>query len=261
MALSNDKAHGVLVAYDVLAAPGRAGTLVADLFEARFFTSAPLGGEVLLFEHRGRVLGRTLTGGDGRALLPFTPRAAGRMTVTVRVGESRRVTAPAATADVFVWDRREPIAIISMRALASAPRRPGLGLPFPRVGPALQNPDAGAVQALAGLARRVHLLYVTASDRLKLAEVRQWADRQGLPAGPIVPLQPVPMSLSRELERWRREGWTTIRGGLAGTADDAKALAGKKLKAVVPPNASSNEKWPDEAVRIESWSEIVQQFN
>jgi len=177
------------------------------------------------------------------------------------VGESRRVTAPAATAEVFAWDRREPIVIIAMSALASAPRRPGLGLPFPQVGSALQDPDSGARQALVALATRVHLIYVTMSDRLQLAEARKWADRQGLPAGPIVPLQPVPMSLSRELERWRREGWTTIRGGLAGTADDAKALAGKKLKAVVPPNASPKEPWPGAAVHIQNWTDMAKQFS
>ena len=69
------------------------------------------------------------------------------------------------------------------------------------------------------------------------------------------------MSLAHELKRWRREGWTNIRGGLAGTADEAKALVGKKLKAVVPPNASSNEKWPDEAVILNDWTEIARQFN
>ncbi len=261
MASSDEKTRGILVAYDVMAAPGRAITLVADLFEERWFTSVPLGGEVLRFEHHGRLLGRALTGGDGRAVAPFTPRAAGRMTVTVRVGESRRVMAQETTAGVFVWDRQRPSVIISLSALASAPRRPGLGLPLPRAGPTSQNPDGGAVQALVVLAKRVHLIYVTMSDRSELAEVRQWAERQRLPAGPIFPLKPVPMSLSHELERWRQEGWTTIRGGLAGTADDAKALAGKKLKTVVPPNASSKEQWPDEAVHMKDWTDIIKQFS
>lgn len=261
MASSDEKKSGVLVAYDVMAAPGRAINLVADLLEERFFTHAPLGGEVLFFEHEGRLLGRTLTGGDGRAMVPFIPRVAGRMSLAVRLGESRRVAAQEATAGVFVWDRKRPIVIISTSALVSAPRRPDLGLPLPRAGSKLPNPDGGAVQALATLAQRAHLLYVTASDRLELPEVRQWADRNRLPAGPIFSLKSGPMSLAHELERWRREGWTNIRGGLAGTADEAKALAGKKLKAVVPPNASSKEKWPDEAVILNDWTETARQFN
>lgn len=261
MASSDEKKSGFLVAYDVMAVPGRSSNLVADLLKEGFLAPSPLGGEVLFFEHEGRMLGRTLTGGDGRAMVPFTPRAVGRMTVTVRVGESRRVTAQETTAGVFVWDRKRPIVIISMKTLVSAPRRPDLGLPLPRSGAKLQNPDGGAVQALTVLAKRVHLIYVTASDRLELFEVRQWADRNRLPAGPVFPLKPGPLSFAHELERWRHEGWTNIRGGLAGTADEAKALVEKKLKAVVPPNAPSQEKWPDGAVTLKDWSEAARQFS
>ena len=261
MASSDEKKSGLLVAYDVMAVPGRSVNLIADLLQEGFLASSPLGGEVLFFEHEGRMLGRTLTGGDGRAMASFTPRAAGRMTVTVRVGESRRVTAQETTAGVFVWDRKRPIVIISMKALVSAPRRPDLELPLPRSDAKLQNPDGGAVQALTVLAKRAHLIYVTERDRLELSEVRQWADRNRLPAGPVFPLKPGPMSLSRELERWRQEGWTNIRGGLAGTADEAKALVEKKLKAVVPPNAPLQEKWPDGAVALKDWSEVARQFS
>lgn len=261
MASSDEKKSGLLVAYDVMAAPGRSINLVADLLEEGFFAYAPLGGEVLFFEQEGRMLGRTLTGGDGRAMVPFVPRAAGRMTVRVRLAESRRVTAQEATAGVFVWDRKRPIVIISMKALVSAPRQPDLGVPLPRSGAKPQNPDSSAVRALTVLAKRAHLIYVTANDRLGLLEVRQWADRNRLPAGPVFPIKLGPMSLTQELERWRREGWTNIRGGLAGTADEAKALVERKLKAVVPPNASPQDKWPDQAVAVKGWEEVVRQFS
>jgi hypothetical protein len=243
-----------------MAAPGRSIYLVADLLREGFFASAPLGGEVLFFEHEGRLLGRTLTGGDGRATVPFVPKVAGSMTLTVRLGESRRVTAQETTARVFVWNRNRPIVIISMGALASAPRPPALGLPLPPAGPKLPNPDGGAVQALTALAKRVHLTYVTTGDRLELSGVRQWAERHRLPAGPIFSLKPAPMSLAQELERWRREGWTNIKGGLAGTADEAKALVEKKLQAVAPPNAVSREKWPDKAIIPKDWTDAARRL-
>ena len=261
MASSDGRKSGLLVAYDAMAAPGQAISLVAELLEESFLTHPPLGGEVLLFEQQGHVLGRTLTGGDGRAVVRFAPRAVGRMTVTVRLGESRRVTAEETTAGVFVWDRKRPIVIISMKALVSAPRQPDLGLPLPRAGPKLLNPDGGAVRALAALAKRVHLIYVIASDRLELPEVRRWADRHRLPAGPIFPLKPDPMSLARELERWRQEGWTTIKGGLVGTAEEAKALVDKKLKAVIAPTAPAKEKWPGQAVATKDWEEAARQLS
>ncbi len=260
MASSDEKQSGLLVAYDIMAVPGRPANLVADLLKEGLLAPSPLGGEVLFFEHGGRLLGRTLTGGDGRAMVPFTPQALGRMTVTVRVGESRRVTARETTAGVFVWDRKHPSVIISMKALVSVSSRPDLGLPLPRSGAKLQNPDGSAVEALTVLAKRVHVMYVTASDRLELSEVRQWADRNRLPAGPVFPLKPGPMSLSRELERWRQEGWTNIKGGLAGTGDEARALVDRKLKAIIPPTAPAKEKWPDKAVATKDWQEVTRQF-
>ena len=261
MASSDEKKSGLLVAYDVMAVPGRSVNLVADLLKEGFLAPSPLGGEVLFFEHEGRMLGRTLTGGDGRAVTSFLPTTIGVVTVAVRLMESQRVTASEATAGIFVWDRRRPIVIVSLRALVSTPRKPDLGLPLPRSGTRLQNPDSGAVQALATLSRRANLIYVTASDRLELPGLRQWADQHRLPPGPIFHRKPMPMSLANDLERWRREGWTNITGGLAGTADEAKALVDKKLKAVSAPIAPSKEKWPDKTVTTTDWKEVARQLN
>ena len=257
MASSDSRKNGLLVAYDALAAPGTAVNLVADLLEEGFLRHSPLGGEVLLFEHRGRALGRTLTGGDGRALISFTPKRVGVETVSVRLAESRRVAAQEATAGIFVWDRRRPIVIVSAKALMPLPRKPAVDLPLPRSGATLQNPDGGAVHALAAVAKRVHVLYVIAGDRLELPEVRRWVNGYRLPPGPVFLLKPGPAGLSYEVDRRRQEGWTNIRGGLVVAADEAKALVEKGLKAVVPPTASSQEKWPEKAVTAKDWTEVA----
>ena len=255
MASSDSRKNGFLVAYDALAAPGAAVNLVADLLEEGFLRHAPLGGEVLFFEHRGRALGRTLTGGDGRALISFTPKGLGVETVSVRLAESRRVAAQEATARIFVWDRRRPIVIVSVKALMPSPSKPAVGLPLPRPGVTLPNPESGAVQALAAVAKRVHVIYTIAGDRLELPAVRRWASGHRLPPGPVFLLKPGPAGLSYEVDRRRQEGWTNIRGGLVVAADEAKALVEKGLKAVVPPTASSREKWPEKAVTTNDWTE------
>lgn len=261
MASSDGRKRGLLVAYDAMAAPGQPISLIADLLEEGFFTHPPLGGEVLRFERNGRTLGRTLTGGDGRAVISFAPRARGMMTVIVRLEESRRVTASEANAGIFVWDRRQPLVIVSLKALVPAPRQPDQGLPLLRSGTGLPDPENGAVQALTAVARRAGLIYVAERDRLELPEVRLWGGRHRLPAGPLFLLKPGPMSLVRELERWRQEGWTDIRGGLAGTAEEAKALVDKKMKAVLAPTAPAKEKWPEQAVATKDWKEVARQLS
>lgn len=258
MASSDATKLGVLIVYDAMAAPGQTLTLTADLVEEGFITHPPLGGEILLFQHKGGTLGRTMTGGDGRAVLSFVPRALGVERVTVRVVDSRRVAAPEATARLFVWDRRRPIVIVSLPALAPSSRR---DFQLPGSSDQLPGPEGGAVPALLSLARRAHLIYVTPRDRLELPEVRRWMDQHRLPSGPIFALKPSPRRLASELETWRREGWTNIKGGIVGTAEEAKALVEKGLKAVASPTASSKEKWPEKTVTITDWKEVVRQLS
>jgi hypothetical protein len=101
---------------------------------------------------------------------------------------------------------------------------------------------------------------MTGSDRLELPEVHAWTEMHRLPQAPIILLGPGPMSLARELERWHREGWTNIRGGIVETAEEAKALMDSKRKAVAAPTAASQEKWPEKTVRPKDWSEAARQF-
>jgi hypothetical protein len=226
------------------------------------FTHPPLGGEVLLFKEGSKLLGRAMTGGDGRALLSVVPRHVGASTVVVGLVGSPRVTASEATARLFVWDRRRAIVLVSLNALVARSRSPGLEVPLPGSGGAKRSaPEAGAVQALKELDRRAYLLYMTGADRLELPELHGWTELHRLPRGPIILLKPGPMSLVRELERWDREGWTNIRGGIVETAAEAKALVDAKLKAVAAPTAASQEKWPEQTIRPKDWKEIAQQFS
>ncbi len=261
MASSEDKKHGLLMAYDTIAAPGQRVTLVAELLEDGLITHPPLGGEVLLFKEGSKLLGRAMTGGDGRALLSVVPRQVGSGTVVVGLAGSPRVTASEATAKLFVWDRRRAIVLVSLNALVARSRSPGLEIPLPRAGAQRPAPEAGAVQALKELDRRAYLLYMTGGDRLELPELHGWTELHRLPRGPIILLKPGPMSLVRELERWDREGWANIRGGIVETAEEAKALVDAKLKAVAAPTAASQEKWPEKTIRPKDWKEITQQFS
>ncbi len=261
MASSEGKTRGLLIAYDTIAAPGQRVTLVAELLEDGMLTHPPLGGEVLLFKEGSKLLGRAMTGGDGRALLSVVPRRVGASTVVIALAGSPRVTASEATARLFVWDRRRAIVLVSLNALVARSRSPGLEIPLPRAGDQRPAPEAGAVQALKELDRRAYLIYMTASDRLELPQVREWTELHKLPRGPIILLKPGPTRLARELERWDREGWTNIRGGIVETAEEAKALVNAKLKAVAAPTAASQEKWPEQTIRPKDWKEIAQQFS
>lgn len=260
MASSKDGKTGRLIAYDSIAAPGQRLSLVADLVEEGVFTQSPLGGEVVVFVLDGQSVGPAMTGGEGRAVKPWVAKAPGVVGVTVRLENPRRVTASETTARLFVWDRRRPIVLVALAALTARTRKPGEGLPFSFSEEAIPNPEVRAVDALTALSRRVNLIYLTGANRLEVAGIRRWADQHRLPAGPVVPLKAGPQGLATELEQWRRAGWKNIKGGLAGTPDEAKTLLAKGLKAVVPPSASLKEKWPDKAIKSKDWADVAKRL-
>jgi hypothetical protein len=99
------------------------------------------------------------------------------------------------------------------------------------------------------------------TDRLELPELQAWTELHKLPHGPIVLLRTSPMSLAQELDRWHREGWTNIKGGIVQTAEEAKALVDKKLKAIAAPTVSSEERLPEKTIKAKDWSEAARQFN
>ena len=260
MASSKGNRNGRLILYDLMAAPGQRITLVAELVEETLFTHSPLGGEVLLFLHEGRPVGQAMTGGDGRAVKPFIPTAVGVVAVSVRLEHTRRITASESSARVFVWDRKRPLLIVSLSALAPRSRLPAVGFPLPDLGATVPPPDGKAVETLSAWARRANLIYVSTADRVELSGLRQWADGHRLPSGPFFLVKAGPLGLAHQLEAWQREGWTNIQGGLVGTPDEARSLVGKGVKTVLPPSVSSKEKWPDKAIRPKDWAEAQKNF-
>src|SRR5438309_6700200 len=146
-------------------------------------THPPLGGEVLLFKEGRKLLGRAMTGGDGRALLSVVPRHVGVSTVVVRLAESPRATASEATARLFVWDRRRAIVLVSLNALVARSRSPGLEIPLPRSDAKRPAPEAGAVQALKELDRGANLRYMNGCDRLEVHEIHDWMEGHRLRPG------------------------------------------------------------------------------
>ena len=76
----------------------------------------------------------SMTGGDGRALLPFVPTSKGIVPVQVRVGASPRVSAAEAHANLVVWERRTPVLVVELSSLiedtAPKDRCLGIGLSF-----------------------------------------------------------------------------------------------------------------------------------
>ena len=258
MASSDREKRAQLILYDALTAPRRAVTITADLLVEHFPRNVGMGGEVVLFQHEGRPMGQAMTGGDGRTMRSFTPTAIGVTALSARLAASRRVTAGDATARLFVWERSHPLSLISLQALV--PHGGGVGsfFPFSESDAGLPDPEPDAVKILSTVARHNGLIYLIAAEPMKLSDLRQWAARHHLPAGPIVLLQGA-HGFAHELDRLQREGWKGIKAGVPGTAVEAKVLLDRGRLAVVPPTGS-REKWPAKTVHAKDWADVAKRL-
>src|SRR5438309_1776013 len=205
MASSDHQKSAQLLLYDTLSAPRQSVSITADLLEEHFLRNSGVRGELVLFQHEGAPMGQAMTGGDGRAVRSFTPRAIGVTALSARLGASRRVTAGEATARLFVWERSRPLSLISLQALIPHDRGFSSFIPFSESNAGFPDPEPDAVKMLSTVARHNGLIYLIAAAPMKLSDLRPWAVRHHLPAGPIVLLQGA-HGFAHELDRLERDG-------------------------------------------------------
>ena len=250
MASSDPSTRAHLILHDALTAPRQPVSLIAELLEPHFLRTSGLGGEVLIFGHQGKPIGQAMTGGDGRAVKTFVPATLGMAQVSARLARSRRSAATPVSARLFVWERNRSVILISLNALSTSR---GPTLPFGKSDGAFPDPEPEAVRMLSTIARRHGLIYLSDSDPLRLGGLREWADRQKVPPGPIILIRGA-QGAAHELNRLRADGWTGIRAGLTSTPAEAKAFLDSGRRAVTAP-AASGHKWPAGALQPKDWKD------
>ncbi|RMH03911.1 MAG: hypothetical protein D6704_12030, partial [Nitrospirae bacterium] len=143
---ANDKVEATLIVEDVLARPGTPATLEARLVRQSVLGTVGLGGEPIVFEVQGEVVGTAMTGGDGRAFLEYTTHMRGNHLIVARVEASPRVHPTEGRGILGSWERRRPILIVDMVALIQRMKVPILSVPLPVT--ALGTPEADAALVL-----------------------------------------------------------------------------------------------------------------
>jgi hypothetical protein len=233
-----DKVAAKLSVADAVTTPGRPILLEARLVRDGSLIETGLGGEPVDFLISNRKIGTTMTGGDGRAYLEYTPKMRGNQTLTVRLGPSTRVEASEATATVAAWEKRRPILLIEQSALlkessAGGPL-PGLGLGISHQDPA---EEPGASSELKKLAEfYFNLVYVERpGDKAPEGlDLRDWLQRHGFPFGLRVKVKDGKASaLAERLTDLRAEGWENLKAGVGRSREFAEGLLQHRLRVIV----------------------------
>jgi len=209
----------------------------------------------------GATAATSMTGGDGRVLLPFVPTRKGIVPVQVRVGTSPRVSAAAAHANLVVWERRTPVLVVELSSLIEDARPEG---PLSGIGSGLQQdlkpmPDAAA--ELAKLSQFYYgIMYVatvpSGADAFGISsDVRNWLATHKFPPGFVLTLSPGEDSLGAKIDELHEAGWKTVKTGIGRSKVFVETFLRRRLEAVLVPEPSKGDA-PRKAKVAKDWKDV-----
>jgi len=259
---ATDKTSGTLTVRDSLTAPNQSATIEATLTGKSLLTEIGLGGEPIELLIAGNVVATAMTGGDGRALLPYTPKAKGAVPFIVRVGTASRVAGVEAGANLVVWERRSPIMAVEMVSLMEDAVGQGPTVTWPGKEAEGRPPMPDAADELGKLTQFYYnVLYVVTQDKAGgttdqvNAQVRQWLTDRKFPVGHILVLPSDPEAFGAKLDELHAAGWTTLKTGIGRTKAFAEAFLQRRLDAVMVPEPPKGEA-PRKAKVAKEWKDV-----
>ncbi len=264
--LAAEKLSGALTIRDALAMPGRPVRIEAKLVHRALFAQTGLGGEQLEFFVGDRRIGQAMTGGDGRAMLEWTPRLRGNHVVTVKVAAGRRVESVPASAVVACWERRRPILLVENRALVEAIKVPLA--PLPRLPASVGHqegpePAPDAVAVLKQLSQFFYnVIYLSRGETGpgsiagETGDVREWLRRHEFPTGLSLTVKSGRTAFEEQLDELKAEGWDNIQAGVGRSVEFAEVLLAHRMKAVILEDADQSDKFPEKAHVVKDWREV-----
>lgn len=257
-----EKISWTLSAHDSLTSPNQPATIEATLTQKSLLTETGLGGEPIELLIAGNVVATAMTGGDGRAILSYTPKVKGSVPFTVRVGATSKISVAEASANLAVWERRTPIIAVEMASLMEASTSQGPTVTLPGKDAEGRRPMPDAANELGKLTKFYYnVLYVMTEDKAVgtndqvNAQARQWLKDQKFPVGHIFVLPSDPAAFGAKLDELHAAGWTTLKIGVGRTKAFAEAFFQRRLDAVMVPEPAKGEA-PRKAKVAKDWKDV-----
>jgi len=256
-----DKVSATVLVKDSLTAPRQEATIEAKLLAKGILHNSPLGGEPVELLVNGVAAATSMTGGDGRALLPFVPTGKGILPLQVRVGASPRVSAAEAHANLVVWERRTPVLVVELSSLIEDARSEG---PLAGISSGLQQdlkPMADAAEELAKLSQFYYgIMYVatvhSGADAFAIStDTRNWLATHKFPLGFVLTLQAGEDALGAKIDELHEAGWKSVKTGIGRSKVFVDTFLRRRLEAIMMIDPSGGD-LPRKAKVAKNWKDV-----
>jgi hypothetical protein len=256
-----DKISATVYVKDSLTAAHQEATIEAKLLAKGVLRDSPLGGEPVELVVNGTPAATGMTGGDGKAFLPFVPSAKGIVSVRVRVGSSPRVSPAEGQANLVVWERRTPVLVVELSSLIEDVHLNG---PLSGIATSMQQelqPMADAANELGKLTKFYYgIIYVAAvppgADGFAVSsETRTWLETHKFPRGFVLTLPAQEEALGAKIDELHGAGWKSIKTGVGRSKGFVETFLRRRLEAIMVPEPSKGEP-PRKAKVARDWKEV-----
>jgi len=256
-----EKTSAAILVKDALTSPNQPATIEAKLVAKGILHDSPLGGEPVELLVNGVAAATSMTGGDGRALLPFIPTGKGIVPVQVRVGGSPRVSAAEAHANLVVWERRTPVLVVELSSLIEVARSEG---PLSGIGSGFQQdlkPMPDAAEALAKLSQFYYgIIYVatvpSGVDAFAInTDARNWLATHKCPPGFVLTLSGGEDALGTKIDELHEAGWKSVKTGIGRSKVFVETFLRRRLEAIMIID-SANGDAPRKAKVAKDWKDV-----
>jgi len=251
---ADEKVSGRLIVEDVLARPSTPVMLQARLVQDGPGGATGVGGETIEFVVQGQRVGTTLTDKDGHASLEFKTHMRGNQKIVAKVESSAKVTAKPGIGNFASWERRKPILLVDVVTLLKSEE----GAVFSAFNTAkLGEPDVDAPYELTKLGEFYYnIIYVLRGNEGDVERLRDWLKAANFPPGITREVQSGSAQLLAFIEQLKEGGWDHVEAGIGQTKGFADTLVKNRIKAVIFPDPSKNEKFPRRAKIVSTWKEV-----
>lgn len=258
-----EKTSVILTVHDSLTSPNQSATIEATLTQKGLLTETGLGGEPIELLIAGNVVATAMTGGDGRALLSYTPKAKGTVPFTVRVRATPRIAVVETGANLAVWEHRSPIMAVEMASLMEDAVGQEPTVTWPGKDAEGRRPMPDAADELGKLTQFYYnVLYAVTVDKAVVgtrdqvnAQARQWLKDQKFPVGHILVLPAGPDTFGAKIDELHAAGWKSLKIGVGRTKAFAEVFLQRRLDAVMVPEPAKGEA-PRKAKVAKEWKDV-----
>lgn len=251
-----DKVAALLTVPDALTLPNHSVRIEARLNAAGQGDKRPLAGVLLHLRIDGKDIATATTNEAGQISFDYLPKMRGTNVINLSVDPAASVSAEPREATLCVWERRRPIVLVELESLMqsapSATNTTGGGAKSPA------EPVPEAAEELSRLTQYYYNVVYVPGEGLSSTGatgemLRQWLTTHKFPPGFVG----VPGSggLSAILERFKQEGWTTMKSGIGRTRSFADTLLLHRMEVVVVPELPKGE-LPRKAKGAKDWKEV-----